>query len=160
MIEIKKSTRKSLEAFKDIGGKKYPFRKGPWHSQNKPHGGGRFYYAGKPDNRDEQKHSKLQSLFQHNSERKFQQGSSATQGKYLFRKSKGGFWHPQLKTGTTGINDFHTSSSKKIIYRRNTKCTTGRKAITICKTVGKNYTRRGIRYHSQISQFRRNLQRQ
>ena len=63
MIEIEKSTRKSLEAFKDVGGKKYPFRKGSWQSQNKLHCGGRFYYAGKPDNRDQQKHSKLQSLF-------------------------------------------------------------------------------------------------
>ena len=71
----------------------------------------------------------------------FKHGSSATQGKYLFRKSKGGSFHQQLKTGTIGINDFDTSSSKKIIYRRNTKCTTGRKAITVCKTVGTNYTR-------------------
>ena len=39
------------------------------------------------------------------------------------------------------MNDFDTSSTKKIIYRRNTKCTTGRKAITVCETVGKNYTR-------------------
>ena len=63
-----------------------------------------------------------------------------SQGKYLFRKSKVGSLHQQLKTGTTGINDFDTSSRKKIIYRRNTKCTTGRKAISVCKTVEKNYT--------------------
>ena len=141
MIEIEKSRKNSLEAFKDVGEKKSPFRKGPLHNQNKPHGGRRYYSAGKPGNRDQHKHGKFQSPFQHNSGRKFQHGSSATQGKYLFRKSKGGSFHQQLKTGTIGINDFDTSSSKKIIYRRNTKCTTGRKAITVCKTVGVNYTR-------------------
>ena len=141
MIEIEKSRKNSLEAFKDVGEKKSPIQKGPSHNQNKLHGGGRYYYAGKPGNRDQHKHGRFQSPFQHNSGRKFQHGSSATQGKYLFRKSKGGFFQQQLKTGTTGINDFDTSSSKKIIYRRNTKYTTGRKAITFCKTVRKNYTR-------------------
>ena len=48
-------------------------------------------------------------------------------GKYLFRKSKSG---PKIQD---------TSSSKKIIYGGNTKCTTGRKATTVYKTVGKNY---------------------
>ena len=129
MIEIEKSRKKSLEAFKDVGEKKSPFRKGPSHSQNKPYGRGRYYYAGKTGNRDEI------------SGRKFQYGSSAIQGKYLFRKSRGGSFQQQLKTGTTDINDFDTSSSKKIIYRGNTKCTTGRKAISVCKTVEKNYRR-------------------
>ena len=41
MIEIEKSRKKSLEAFKDVGEKKSPFQKTPSHSQNKPHGGGR-----------------------------------------------------------------------------------------------------------------------
>ena len=139
MIETEKSREKSLEVFKDFGEKKSPFRKDLSHSQNKPHGGGRYYYGGKPGNRDQHKHRKFQSPFQHNSARKFQHRSSTTLGKCLFQKSKGGSFHQQLKTGTTDINDFDTSSSKKIIYRRNTKCITGRKAITVCKIVGKNY---------------------
>ena len=139
MIEIEKSMQKSLEVFKDVIEKKSPFRKGRSHSQNKPHGGGRYYYAGKPGNRDQHKHHKFQSPFQHNSTRKFQHRSSTILDKCLFQKSKGGSLHQQLKTGTTDINDFDTSSSKKIIYRRNTKCITGRKAITVCKIVGKNY---------------------
>ena len=57
------------------------------------------------------------------------------------KTSKGGFFHRQLKTGTTGINGYDTSSRKKIIYRRNSKCTTGRKVISVCKTVANNYTR-------------------
>ena len=40
-------------------------------------------------------------------------------------------FHQQLKTGTTGITGFATSSRKKIIYRRNTK-------YSVCKTVEKN----------------------
>ena len=95
---------------------------------------------GKPVNRDQHKHGKSESPFQHNNRRKVQHGSSTTQGKHLFRKSIGGSFHQQLKTGTTSINDFDTSCSKKIVYRRNTKCTTCRKAITVCKTVGRNYT--------------------
>ena len=43
MIEIEKSRKKSLETFKDVFEKKSPFRKSPSHSQNKPHGGGRYY---------------------------------------------------------------------------------------------------------------------
>ena len=42
--------------------------------------------------------------------------------------------HQQLKSGTTAINDFDTLSTKKIIYRTNTKFITGRKAISLCKT--------------------------
>ena len=72
---------------------------------------------------------------------KFQHGISTTQCKYLFRKSKEGSFHQQLKTDITGINDFDVSSSKKIIYRRNAKCTSGRKAVTVCETMGKNNTR-------------------
>ena len=49
MIEIEKSRKKSLEAFKDVGKNKSPFQKDPSHSQSKPHGGGcYYYYAGKP----------------------------------------------------------------------------------------------------------------
>ena len=40
MIGIEKSMKKSLEAFKDVGEKKSPFRKGPSYTQNKPHGAG------------------------------------------------------------------------------------------------------------------------
>ena len=94
-----------------------PFRKGPSHSRNKPHGGERYYYTAKPDNRDQHnKYGRFQNPFQSNSGRKFQHGGSATQGKYLFRKSKGDSFHQQLKTGTTDINDSDISSSKKIIY--------------------------------------------
>ena len=67
MIEIEKSRKKTLEAFKDICDKKSLFRKGPSHSQNKPHGGGDYYHAGKPGNRDQHKHGKFQNPFQHNS---------------------------------------------------------------------------------------------
>ena len=97
MTEIEKSRKKTLEAFKDVGEKKSTFRKGPSHSQNKPHGRGCYYYAGKQGNRDQHKHGKLQSPSQYNSGRKFQHGSSATHGKYLFRKSKGVLFHQQLK---------------------------------------------------------------
>ena len=88
IIEIEKSRKKTLEAFKGIGDKKSLFRKGPSHSQNKPHGGGDYYYAGKPGNRDQHKHGKFQNPFQHDSEGNFQHGSSATQGKYLFKNLK------------------------------------------------------------------------
>ena len=71
MIETEKSRKKSLEAFKDVGEKKSPFQKGPLRNQNKPHGGGRSYYAGKPGNRDQHKHRRFQSPFQHNSRRIF-----------------------------------------------------------------------------------------
>ena len=40
MIEFEKYRRKSLEAFKDVGEKKSPFRKGSSHSQNKLHAEG------------------------------------------------------------------------------------------------------------------------
>ena len=39
-MEIEKSRKTSLEAFKDIGEKKSPFRKGSSHSKSKPHGEG------------------------------------------------------------------------------------------------------------------------
>ena len=138
MIEIEKSRKKSLVVFKDVAEKNSPFRKDPSHSQNKQRGGGRYCYVGEPGNRDQHngrfnnQYGRFQNLFKNNSGRKFQYGSSATQGKYLF-----GSFHQQLKTGTTGINDFDTSSSKKIIYPRNTRCTTGRKAISVGKTVEK-----------------------
>ena len=35
----------SLEPFKEFGDKKSPLHKGLSHSQNKPHGGGRYYYT-------------------------------------------------------------------------------------------------------------------
>ena len=41
MIEIGKSSKKSLEAFKYVGEKKSSFRKDPSHSQNESRGGGR-----------------------------------------------------------------------------------------------------------------------
>ena len=53
-----------------------------------------------------------------------------------------GTFHQQLKTGTTGTNEFDTYSIKKTIYRRNTKCTTGRKAISVCILAAKKYTQR------------------
>ena len=84
---------------------------------------------GKSGNRAQHQHGKFQSPFQHNSRRKFQHRGAATQGKYLFRKSKGGSFHQQLKTGITGVNNFDTFDSKKM------------KAITVCKAVGKNYMR-------------------
>ena len=150
MVEIKKSRKKLLEAFKDVGEKKSPFRKGPSHSQNKPHGGGRYCYAEKQGNRDQHKYGRFQSPFHNNCGRKFQYGSTATQGKYLFRKSKGGSFHQQLKTRTNDISDFDTSSSKKIVYRRNAKCTSiGRKAILVCKTVEKNYRQPRIFFNSE-----------
>ena len=40
IMEIEKSRKTSLEAFKDIGEKKSPFRKGSSHSKSKPHGEG------------------------------------------------------------------------------------------------------------------------
>ena len=66
--------QKSLEVFKDVVEKKSPFRKGRSHSQNKPHCGGRYYYAWKPGNRDQQKHGKFQIPFQHISGRTFEHG--------------------------------------------------------------------------------------
>ena len=114
-----------IEKFRKKFRVKFHFRKSPSNSQNKLYDGGKY--------------GTCQSPFQNNSGRKFQYGSSSTQGKYLFRKSKGDSFHQQLKTDTTGINDYDTSSNKKIIYRRNNKCTTGRKAISVCKTVEKNY---------------------
>ena len=57
MTEIEKSRKKSLEVYKDVGEKKSPFRKDTLHSKNKPHGGGHYYYAEKPGNRDQHKHS-------------------------------------------------------------------------------------------------------
>ena len=71
---------------------------------------------GKPVNRDQHKHGKSESPFQHNNRRKVQHESSTTQGKHHFRKSVGGSFHQQLKTGTTSINEFDTSCSKKIVY--------------------------------------------
>ena len=104
MIEIEKSKKKLLEAFKDVG-EKFPFQKCPLHSQKKPYGGGCYYSVGKRGNRDKHnKYDSFQSPFQNNSTRKFQSGSSAKKGKYLFRKSKGLF-HQKLKTGDTGVND-------------------------------------------------------
>ena len=52
IIKIKKSRKKSLESFKDVGEKKSPFRKGTSHSQNKLFEGRRYYYTGKPGSRD------------------------------------------------------------------------------------------------------------
>ena len=119
MIGIENSMKKSLEAFKDVGEKKSPFRKGPSYSQNKPHGAGLYYYARKPGNWDQHnKYGRFQSSFQNNSGTKFHYKSWATQGKYLCRKSKGGSSYKQLKTDANSINDFNTSGSNKIIFRK------------------------------------------
>ena len=46
----------------------------------------------------------------------------------------------RVNTSLQNLNEVPFTSSKKIIYRRNIKFTTSRKAITVCKTVGKNNT--------------------
>ena len=111
MIENEKYRNKSLEY---VGEKKSPFWKGSSHSHNMPHDRGCYYYAMKASNQEQhKKYDRFQSPFQNISARKFQYGSSTTQGKLLFRISEGGFFHQNLKTGTTGINGFDTSSTKK-----------------------------------------------
>ena len=44
IIEIERSKKKSLEIFKGNNEKNTPFRKGPLPYQNRPQGGGRYYY--------------------------------------------------------------------------------------------------------------------
>ena len=52
MTEIKKAKKKLSEAIKNVGEKKFPFRKDTLHSKNIPPGRGNYYHAGKPCNRD------------------------------------------------------------------------------------------------------------
>ena len=62
---------------------------------------------------------------------------SASLGKCHFRKSKEGSTHPQAKTGATTMSRNSTSSNERIIYQRNTKCTTSRKTILVFKELTK-----------------------
>ena len=52
ITEIERSKKKSLEVFKCNNEKNTPFRKGPLPYQNRPQGGGRYYYTAKSSNRD------------------------------------------------------------------------------------------------------------
>ena len=144
IMEIEKSRKKSLEAFKDVGEKKSPFRKGASHSKSKLYGGGRCYYAGKPGIQTNiinmiDSRVRFKIIAKGNFNMEVQQHKVDAS-----RKSKGGSFHQQLKTGNAGISDFDTSCSKKIIYRRNTKFTTSRKTISVCKTVEKITRSQGI----------------
>ena len=144
IVEIEKSRKKSLEAFKDVGEKKSPFRKGASHSKSKLHGGGRCYNAGKPGIQTNiinmiDSRVRFKIIAKGNFKMEVQQHKVDAS-----RKSKGGPFHQQLKTGNAGISDFDTSCSKKIIYRRNTKFTTSRKTISVCKTVEKITRSQGI----------------
>ena len=57
IIEIERSKKKSLEVFKGNNEKNTPFRKGPLPYQNRPQGGGRYYYRAKSSNRDQNKNA-------------------------------------------------------------------------------------------------------
>ena len=95
MIEVEKSRKKSLEAFKVVGNKKSPFQKSLLHSQSKPHSRGCYYYAGKPGNQDvniinmEDSRVRFKIIAKGNFTMEISL-SSATQCKYLLGKSKGG----------------------------------------------------------------------
>ena len=123
------SRKKSLKAFKDVGEKKSPFRKGTSHNQNKSHDatGGAITTRGNQVIETNKNMVNSKVRFNIIAEGNFNMEVQQHIGKYLFRKSKSG---PKIQD---------RSSSKKIIYGGNTKCTTGRKATTVYKTVGKNY---------------------
>ena len=54
IIEIERSKKKSLEVFKG-NNENTPFRKDPLSYQNRPQGGGRYYYTAEPSNQDQNK---------------------------------------------------------------------------------------------------------
>ena len=99
MIEIECSKKKSLEIFKGNIEKNTPFRKGPLPYQNRPKGGGQYYYTAKSSNRDQNRNFR----FQNNAgatTRKFHHAGSASNGKYFFCNSKGSSCHQQFRTGS------------------------------------------------------------
>ena len=95
IIEFERSKKNSLEVFKGNNEKNTPFRKGPLPYQNRPQGGGRYYYTAKSSNRDQNKNVR----FQNNtsvSATKFRHAGSASNGKYSFYNSKGSSCHQQF----------------------------------------------------------------
>ena len=100
IIEIERSKKKSLEVFKGNNEKNTPFRKGPLPYQNRPQGGGRYYYRAKSSNRDQNKNARFQNNASA-SARKFHHAGSASNGKYFFHNSKVSFCHQQFRIGST-----------------------------------------------------------
>ena len=120
IIEIERSKKKSLEVFKVNNEKNTPFRKGPLPYQNRPQGGGRYYYTAKSSNRDQNKNVRFQNNTSA-SARKFHHAGSASNGKYFFYNSKGSSCHQQFRTDSTN-KDCNSracaSNNKKIICKK------------------------------------------
>ena len=141
IIETERSKKKSLEVFKGNNEKNTPFRKGPLSYQNRPQGGGRYYYTAKSSNRDQNKNVQFQNNTSA-SARNFHDAGSASNSKYFFYNSKGSSCHQQFRTGSTN-KDCNSracaSNNKKIIYKKHSKCTISRKTSLLHSSLGKNY---------------------
>ena len=61
IIEVERSKKQSLGVFKGSHDKNNPFQKSPRPYQNRPRGGGRYYYTAKSSNRDQNKNILLQN---------------------------------------------------------------------------------------------------
>ena len=140
IIEIESSKKKYLEVFKGNNEKNTPFRKGPLLYQNRPQGGGRYCYAAKSSNRDQNKNVRFQNNASVNT-RKFHHAGSASNGKYFSYNSKGSSCHQQFRTSSTN-KDCNSrscaSNNTKIIYKKHSKCTISRKISLLHSNPGKN----------------------
>ena len=141
IIEVERSKKQSLKAFKGSNEKNTPFRKGLLSYQNRPQGGGRYYYTEKSNNRDQNKNIRFQNNASA-SARKFHHAGSASNSKYFFCNSRGGSCHQQSRTGSTD-KDFNsracTSKNKEIIYKKHSRCTISRKTTLLHNSLRKNY---------------------
>ena len=99
---------------------KYSLLKSPLPSQNRPKGGGWYYYTAESSNWVQNKNVQFQNNAS-TSTSKFHCAGSASNGKYVFYNSKGSTCHQQFRTGSTN-KDYNSSAcasnNKKIIYKK------------------------------------------
>ena len=118
---------------------KYCLLKSPLPSQNRPKGGGWYYYTAESSNWVQNKNVQFQNNAS-TSTSKFHCAGSASNGKYFFYNSKGGTCHQQFRTGSTNKDcnsSACASNNKKIIYKKHSKCTISRRTSLLHSCLGK-----------------------
>ena len=130
ILDSERLKKQSLEVFKNAAPKQ-PFRQSPHHEPNRPHGGGRYYYAGKQGNRDHQNNNGRFS----NSRKSY---GAASNGKYLFFKAKrGSFLQQYSRNGSTDVSKTCSPTTKRVIFRKTPKSSIGRKAFSVFRKLEK-----------------------
>ena len=146
VVETERSKKITLEV--SSGGScsapppaKKPFWTGHSLNNNKPYGGGRFYYGKKANNRD--RHSAQYSEKENN------KWNSGVSGKQCSGSKPGSFVQKISRIDSRRISNKCSPFSKNLVHRKNPKLAIGRKISSFQQELGKIDLRSGNFIHSK-----------